>query len=131
MVDIRAVTDPIDGAGINKVDVLAEDDGTLVVNQRHEGHDWTHHEALTVSTTPLHLPNLLRQGYTNATIEVQTAAIRYGLDGDNPTASEGRQGLVNDLITLENIHEMDRFIAIRRDGNDATLDVTYGKQVGF
>ena len=129
MVDIRAVTDPIDGAGVNKVDVLAEDDGTLVVNQRNMGAVWLHHDPLTVSTTPIPLPEVFRHGHSRVTIEVQTAAIRYSLDGDNPTASTGRQGLVNDLITLENEYEVTQFRAIRRDAADSTLDVTYGTAV--
>ncbi len=131
MVDIRAVTDPIDGAAQNKVDMLAEDDGTLVVNQRAAGSIWEHHDPLTVSTTPLRLPEIFRHGHSRVTIEVQNAAIRYSLDGDNPTSSVGRQGLVNDLITLENEYEVTHFVAIRRDGVDSTLDVTYGKEVDF
>ncbi len=111
------------------VDQAGSDDGAAhVVEQRPAGGQWRHHDTLTVSSTAIPLDHG-NHGHSVVTIEVQNAAIRYTLVGGSPTSSTGRQGLVNDLITLENTKEIAGFRAIRRDASDSTLDVTYGSQV--
>ena len=111
------------------VDQAGSDDGASHgVEQRPKGANWRHHQILTVSTSVLPLQHV-DHGHSDVTIEVQNAAIRYTLVGGPPTASVGRQGLVNDLIILENATEVSGFRVIRRDQSDATLDITYGSQV--
>ncbi len=113
----------------NWVDAAGSDDGaTHAVEQRPNGGTWRHHTILTVSTTPLSLQHR-SHGHALVTIEVQNAAIRYTLVEGPPSATVGRQGLVNDLITLENAEEISGFQAIRRDQSDSTLDITYGSRV--
>lgn len=86
-------------------------------------------EQVTVSSTALGLP----QGATineDATkwvlISVETAACRFRLDGTAPTAAVGHVLEAGDVLTLTSQEQLDGFQIIRRDGIDATINVSYG-----
>ncbi len=84
--------------------------------------------AETISTTALKLANRVGSD-TVAQIFVQTAAIRYRFTGESPTTTVGIVADPGDFIELENAAEVQGFRAIRRDGIDAVLEVSYGRRV--
>lgn len=66
---------------------------------------------------------------TAAAVEVEGAAIRYTTDGTTPTATVGHNGEVGDVIPLPTREQVFQFLAIRRDGVSATLNIT--QAVGY
>ncbi len=74
-------------------------------------------------TTTVGNPAYLPQA---AEILVEDQAIRYRIDGSVPTATVGIGVEVGGVITLINRGEVTGFRAIRRDGVDATIQVTQG-----
>ncbi len=127
MVDIRAVTDPSEEAGVTKVDVLAESDGTLVVNQRLAGFAPRESFAETISSTVVPLANV-KNADTYALITVQTNAVRWRIGGV-PSTSAGHIAAVDAVIVLENAAEIAAFRAIRDTDTDGALEVSYGRRV--
>ena len=89
-------------------------------------YDWYDFETLTVSTTALSLTAAMSARAAVAFITVETQAVRYRLDGQNPTASVGHALLAGDVLELDGFWEIDKFRVIRRDGADSTLRVSYG-----
>ena len=61
-----------------------------------------------------------------AVITVEAAAIRFRIDGTDPTATVGHEVEDGGGIELADRGEISLFKAIRRDGVDATLRVTLG-----
>lgn len=64
----------------------------------------------------------------SALLSLETAAIRYRLDGVNPTADEGHllSSTSGDVLLLESITALRQFKAVKDAANgDATLRVTY------
>lgn len=61
-----------------------------------------------------------------ATILVETANIRYRVDGDNPTSSLGLLANNGDVISLIGRAEIKLFRAIREAAADAALTCDYG-----
>lgn len=74
-------------------------------------------------TTTVGSPAYLPQA---AEIVVEDQAIRYRIDGTDPTATVGTGVEVGGVVTLVNRGEVTGFRAIRRDGADATIQVTQG-----
>lgn len=58
-------------------------------------------------------------------IYVRTASIVFKRDTGTPTATEGFQANVADIIVLNSRDELDGFRAVRQGGTDATLDVEF------
>lgn len=83
-------------------------------------------EAITVSTSSIPLTTI-PTSCSEAVVECQVAAVRYALDGGAPTASVGHVLEVGDVLTLDSADQVTKFRAIRRDGADATLYVSYGR----
>ncbi len=90
-------------------------------------------ESLTVSTTAVGLssskydltnadPNLRTRKVQCA---VETAAVRYRLDGTAPTSSVGEILYANDRLILTQPKEISQVRFIRKDSSDATLRCTY------
>lgn len=78
---------------------------------------------LSISTTAV---SLTVPGVANvAEIYVRTASIVFKKDTGTPTATEGFQANVDDIIPLNSRAEVVGFRAIRQAGTDATVDVMY------
>ena len=79
--------------------------------------------ALSIATTvvTLTVPNAAMC----AEIYVRTASIVFTRDGTDPTATQGIQADVGDIILLNSREELDNFEAIRQGGQSATIDVEY------
>lgn len=60
-----------------------------------------------------------------AEIFVRTASIVFTRTTTDPTATQGFQADVNDIIMLNSRAELDRFEAIRQGAISATIDVEY------
>lgn len=84
-------------------------------------------ESITVSTTAIGCTAATHAGASHAVITVEDQAIRYRVDGTDPTSNVGHEALDYDVITLASSDQIQKFKAIRRDGTDATLRVTYYK----
>ena len=86
------------------------------------------HEAVTVSSTAIGITATVSDGILPAAalITVENAAIRYTVDGTTPTATTGHTALPGAVFELVDRGEVANFLAIRRDGSDATLKVTPG-----
>lgn len=84
-------------------------------------------ESLTVSTTALNLVNGSSLVADFAKVYVEDQAVRFRIDGIDPTASVGIE--LNDLdeLTLDNPNEVKDFKVIRRDGADSILRIVYFK----
>jgi hypothetical protein len=83
-------------------------------------------ESVTVSTTAIGITATLTDNQENfALITCEGATVRFRLDGTAPTASVGHELLPGDVLGL-NGSELTAFLAIRRDGSDATLRVSVG-----
>lgn len=66
---------------------------------------------------------------SKAFITVETASIRFRLDGTNPTSSVGHLAAAGDTIRLDSIEEIEGFKAIRTASTNATLCVSYSEVV--
>ena len=88
-------------------------------------------ESLTVSTSAVSITaTIIDQHHDDALITVETAAVRFRIDGTAPTATVGHILEVGDVLRLRGMGEISKFQAIRRDGNDATLRVSTGTVTG-
>lgn len=93
------------------------------------------YEAITVSTTAVALTatkvrafdatSTLRTEAKEVLITVETQAVRFRIDGSNPTATEGHVLQPGDSLTIYGLTNIDRFRAIRKDAADGTVRVTY------
>lgn len=82
-------------------------------------------ESITVSSTAKGITDGVEGGHVNyAIITVESAAIRFRLDGTAPTAAIGHVVEAGGEIILATSGEIADFQAIRRDGVDATLRVS-------
>ena len=89
---------------------------------------WSGFESITVSTTALPLTENIAEMYSRAFITNESQAVRYRIDGQDPTAAIGHTIEAGGNLTLEGFWEIDQFRVIRRDGTDATLRVSYGQR---
>ena len=87
-------------------------------------------QTLTVSTTVVGFNSeIFKAGLEKAqraTITVETAGIRYRVDGGEPSSIVGLLVNNGDIITLDNFNEINLFKAIRSGAADATLNVDFG-----
>lgn len=87
-------------------------------------------ESITVSNTAI--------GFTSATISperktkpykavftVETAAIRFTVDGSTPTSSVGFLAQIGDIVTINGEGDIKNFRAIRTDATDAVIQPIY------
>ena len=112
--------------GATSTDVVDEDN-PLPVSIESSGEDYGDFETVTVSTVAKPLTQTKLKNYTQALITVETASCRFLVDGDLPTATVGHQLDAGDILTLDSRTQLTNFKAIRRDGTDATLRVSYGQ----
>ena len=83
-------------------------------------------ESVTVSGTAGGLTDATIASKYEAVITVETAQIRFRLDGTAPTASVGHILEAGDVLILDSFNQMDNFSAIRTGGTSATLRCAYG-----
>nr|QNO41555.1 hypothetical protein MPGNBCFJ_00019 [Methanosarcinales archaeon ANME-2c ERB4]QNO42069.1 hypothetical protein NIICAKKE_00019 [Methanosarcinales archaeon ANME-2c ERB4]QNO42284.1 hypothetical protein OEDCDHIP_00001 [Methanosarcinales archaeon ANME-2c ERB4]QNO42439.1 hypothetical protein ADMFNEEM_00005 [Methanosarcinales archaeon ANME-2c ERB4]QNO42689.1 hypothetical protein GKPKHNMI_00011 [Methanosarcinales archaeon ANME-2c ERB4] len=62
---------------------------------------------------------------TRAEMTLETAQIRFRVDGTNPTSSEGHLVEVSDVIILNSAAQIANFKAIRTGATSGVLKVTY------
>lgn len=87
-------------------------------------------ESITVSNTVI--------GFTDATINpgtgnkpfkavftIETAQIRFTVDGTTPTTTVGFLGNINDVVTINGQHDIQAFKAIRTGSTDAVIQPIY------
>ncbi len=86
------------------------------------------HESVTVGATAVGITTTATTNVLPAAalITVETASIRYCVDGTAATSSVGHRADAGDVIELSNRDEVTKFSAIRKDGTDATIKVTPG-----
>ncbi len=85
-------------------------------------------ETLTVAGSSVGLAAATLDGQQNwAFISVETAAIRFRLDGTAPTSTVGHPANPGDTITLWD-DELEKFRAIRSTGVSATLTISAGRR---
>ncbi len=88
-------------------------------------------ETLTISSTAVAITaGNIDQHHDDALITVETAAVRFRIDGTAPTATVGHILEVGAVLELRGMGEIGKFQAIRRDGSDATLQVSTGTVTG-
>lgn len=87
------------------------------------------YEEITVSDTAVGLTSakvsIYQDSGPEAQIHVADAAICYRLDGGTPTADTVNFLEDGDVMWLDSVEKLRNFRAIRRDGSDAKLGVTY------
>jgi hypothetical protein len=87
------------------------------------------YESITVSTTAVGLTASKFNSYAayeiKAYMTLETAQIRWRLDGTNPTSSEGHLLEVGTNLTVEGYKNLSQFKAIRTGTTDGVLKVTY------
>lgn len=84
-------------------------------------------ESVTVAAVAIGLTAATVGQNTNGLLYVETAAIRYQVDGTSPVA--GGAGIpvsAGSTIELHNADELSKFKAIRETGVSATLRCQYG-----
>ena len=88
------------------------------------------HESVSVAGTAVGLTVTPADGVRPmaAMISVETAAIRFCVDGTTATASVGHMAEHGDVIVLVDPAEVAQFSAISKDGGTATLKVTQGTE---
>lgn len=86
------------------------------------------HQSVSVSTSAVGITATPADGVLpqTALITVESAYIRFCVDGTTATASVGHVAGDGDVIELVNRTEVANFSAISRDGGTATLKVTVG-----
>ena len=90
------------------------------------GPDFDAFESVTVSTSSVGLTAATFGDAQYALITVETAAVRFRLDGTAPTATVGHVREVGEGLELDRNTQLEDIRFIRRDGADATLRVSYG-----
>lgn len=104
---------------------------TMCVASMPVGHAQTAtYEAITVSTVAVGVasatygnPATTGQRLRMCSVRVETAAIRFRLDGTNPTSSVGTPMSADDVLDITNTGVMADLKFIRSGGSDATVHV--------
>lgn len=85
-------------------------------------------ESLTVSTSSVGFTaGTVGSNRNKALVTVETAAVRFRLDGTAPTASVGLVLEDGDALILDSQPQLQNVRFIRRDGVDATLRCAFGR----
>src|SRR3990167_607188 len=87
-----------------------------------QGPTYDAYESISVSSTAVILTVATYGARPHAFITVETAPIRFRLDGTAPTASEGHLADPGDIIHLHNHDQLEDFQAIRTS-SDAVISV--------
>ena len=91
-----------------------------------KGSSWNGFESITVSGSVGGLTARTIAGQRNALITVETAQIRFTIDGTTVTASAGHVLNVGDVLELDSSEALTAFSAIRTGGTSGTIRCSYG-----
>lgn len=83
-------------------------------------------ESVTVDGSPVGLTAATIAGQNEALITVETAAVRFTLDGTTVTPVAGHELEVGDELDIDSSEAMELVSFVRRDGVDAMLRCSYG-----
>ena len=83
------------------------------------------HETLTVADTAVDLTSATYSDATRAEMTLETAQIRFWVDGTDPTASVGIPVEIGDTIVLNSAAQIANFKAIRTGSTSGTLSIQY------
>lgn len=110
--------------GTAYVKVLADADGRLKVAPYGSDPVASSAESITVADTAAGLSTVpaTAQG---ALVTIETANVRYWLDGSTPTSSAGHLAPAGTRVELRTRQQVLSFKAIRADSTSAKLQVTY------
>ena len=88
------------------------------------------HEAVPVEGTAIGMTVTAAAGMkpSAAVITVESAAIRFTVDGTTPTATVGHLAEPGDVIELVGWDQVNLFLAIRQGGTSATIMCTQGNE---
>lgn len=111
--------------------IAQEDDNPIVQISKNTGGGFPFaYESITVDSTEGG-KTLTANTYTTkckkAFITVETAELRFRIDGTGPTSSEGHLLEPGESITLHNYAQIVKFKAIRTGSTSAVLKITYLK----
>lgn len=82
-------------------------------------------QALTVDNTVGGVALTVPTGGVAATARLETAQIRYTLDGTAPTTTVGTLLNPDEVLEFESQSELTGFLAIRTGGTSGTLNIEY------
>jgi len=85
-------------------------------------------EKITVSSSAvgINIPTYdLMDIQTKAIITIENGSIRFKIDGNNPTSTDGHLLNDGDTLKLESTEEIENFKCIRNSDVDAILQVSY------
>ena len=88
--------------------------------------DYHAFESVTVAGTAIELTDATKLNATFATITVETAQIRFTLDGTTPTATVGHLLNPGDILTLDSAEQITQAQFIRVGATSGTIKVSYG-----
>src|SRR3990167_5012301 len=91
------------------------------------GRNYTARETLSVAGTAVGFTAATFDDSTHALVTVETAEIRYTVDGTAATASVGHLAQPGDVIVLDSMSELSKFSAIRTGGVSASLQCSFGR----
>jgi len=83
-------------------------------------------DSVTALNSQIYSRDSGREICNKATIAVETASIRYRVDGGEPSATVGLLANSGDILSLIGRSEIKFFRAIRTTATSATLTVDYG-----
>ena len=89
--------------------------------------DFNAHESITVADSSIGLTASTYGQSRAAFLTLETAQIRWTVDGTTPTTTVGHVANPNDTLTLKSSNQIARFRAIRTGGTSGTLKVSYAR----
>ncbi len=90
------------------------------------GVKYTTSVSLSVAGTAVGFTAATIAGLNRAFVVVESAIIRYWVDGTTATATSGVELFPGDILTLDDLDQLTQFSAISRDGGTATLRCQFG-----
>ena len=110
-----------------RLEVIVDSEGRFREMGRRKAVASDSFETLLISQTALTLTPATYAGASGAIITVETADLRYRIDGLAPTASVGHLVTSGNDIVLTSLTAVENFRAIRDAGVDVDITVTYTK----
>lgn len=108
-------------------EVLVDDGGRIREQARRKAVRLDSFEVIAFSTTALPLSPATYAGATGATLTVESADLRYRIDGQAPTATVGHLVTSGNDLVLTSLDAIQKFQAIRDAATDVDVTITYTK----
>lgn len=87
------------------------------------------HESIVVSSTAVGFTLTNRGGAQAAYVTTQSQELRYTVDGTTPTSTDGHAAAATSTFWVFGREAIRDFRAIRTGGSDATIKVTYYRDI--